>query len=57
MLIESIYDLIGAFGIGGGNHLFTVGTVENQHGLPHFFSNFSIFSSQNERGAEVGRSV
>jgi hypothetical protein len=31
MLIKPVYDLIGAFGIGGGNHLGTVGTVEKQH--------------------------
>jgi|SoiMetStandDraft_2_1073263.scaffolds.fasta_scaffold26045_2 hypothetical protein len=32
MLIKSIYDVIGAFVIGGGNHLFTtIGTVEDQH--------------------------
>ena len=31
MLIKPVYDLIGAFGIVGGNHLGTVGTVEKQH--------------------------
>jgi hypothetical protein len=31
MLIKSVYDLTGAFGIVGGNHLGTVGTVEKQH--------------------------
>jgi hypothetical protein len=31
MLIKSIYDVIGAFVIGGGNHLFTIGTVGDQH--------------------------
>jgi hypothetical protein len=35
MLIKSVHDLIGAFGIGGGNPLFTVGTVENQHVSHH----------------------
>jgi hypothetical protein len=31
MLIKPVYDLIGAFGIVGGDHLGTVGTVEKQH--------------------------
>ena len=31
MFIKPVYDLIGAIGIGGGNHLGTVGTVEKQH--------------------------
>lgn len=31
MFIKSVYDLIGALGIVGGNHLGTVGTVEKQH--------------------------
>jgi hypothetical protein len=31
MFIKSVYDLTGAFGIVGGNHLGTVGTVEKQH--------------------------
>jgi hypothetical protein len=31
MFIKSFYDLTGAFGIGGGNHFGTVGTVEKQH--------------------------
>ena len=28
MLVKPVYDLIGAFGIVGANHLGTVGTVE-----------------------------
>ena len=31
MFIKSVYDLTVAFGIVGGNHLGTVGTVEKQH--------------------------
>gem|GEM_PF-6262080 len=31
MFVKSVYDLTGAFGIVGCNHLSTVGTVENQH--------------------------
>jgi hypothetical protein len=31
MFIKPVSDLTGAFGIGGGNHLSTVGTVEKQH--------------------------
>jgi hypothetical protein len=31
MLIKPVYDLIGAFGIVGGDHLGTVRTVEKQH--------------------------
>jgi hypothetical protein len=31
MLIKSVYDLIGTFGILGDNHFFTIGTVEHQH--------------------------
>jgi hypothetical protein len=42
MLNKSIYDLIGAFGVGGGKHLVTIGTVEKQH-INHCA--LSIFSS------------
>jgi hypothetical protein len=31
MLIKSVYDLIDAFRIFPGNHLFTIGTVKDQH--------------------------
>jgi hypothetical protein len=31
MLLKSVYDLIGAFVIGAGEHLVTIGTVEKQH--------------------------
>jgi hypothetical protein len=31
MLLKSVYDLIGAFGIVGTNDPFAIGTVEKQH--------------------------
>jgi hypothetical protein len=31
MLLKSVYDLIGAFGIAGANDPFAIGTVEKQH--------------------------
>jgi len=31
MFIKFVYDLTGAFGIVGGNHLGTVGIIEKEH--------------------------
>jgi hypothetical protein len=42
MLIKSVYDLTGAFGIVGGNHLGTVGTVEKQHVITLSYSGHGL---------------